>query len=236
MPDAPSIGHNIAAVRERILRACERCGRAPDNIQLVAVSKFHPVSAIEEAMREGLTHFGESRPQELHRKWLELRDSAGSATPHWHMIGSVQRNKAKLVAEAADVVHSVDSLRLAKALSVRLDGRTLECLIQVNISSEESKSGVEPEMADDLVSSVATLPGLNVVGLMGMASISDDAEQVRPQFRLLRETANRISDLEVSGVSMRHLSMGMSHDLEVAVEEGATIVRIGTAIFGHRPA
>lgn len=221
----------------RIERACERCGRSPDDVQLVAVSKFHPVSAIKVAMREGLTDFGESRPQELHGKWDELRPSGDDDdAPRWHMIGSVQRNKAKLVAEAADVVHSVDSLRLAKALSSRLGEKTLECLVQVNISSEESKSGVEPERAEELVASVSALPGLAVVGLMGMASIADDLEVVRPQFRLLRDTASRIADREISGVSMRHLSMGMSHDLEVAVEEGATIVRIGTAIFGHRPA
>ena len=187
---------------------------------------------IEEARRAGVTDFGENRVQEALGK---IRPEDGAA---WHLIGPLQRNKARFAARAFDMIHSVDRLPLGRELDRRLQsaGRIMPVLIQVNTSSEETKSGVEPDRALELAGQLSTLSGLSVRGLMTIPAFTSDPEDARPAFRLLRETRERIASAGITGVEMNLLSMGMSHDFEVAIEEGADVIRVGTAIFGPRPA
>lgn len=227
-----TIKDNLARVCDRISRAAERAGREASSIHLIAVSKTRPLSMIEEARRAGVTDFGENRVQEA----LEKIHPDDGAT--WHLIGPLQRNKAKFAARVFDMIHSVDRLSLGQELDRRLQsaGRTMPVLIQVNTSSEETKAGVEPDRALELAEQLSALPGLSVGGLMTIPAFTPDPEDVRPAFRLLRETRDRIASAGITGVDMNVLSMGMSHDFEVAIEEGADMIRVGTAIFGARPA
>jgi PLP dependent protein len=231
--DPPDRTRVIAArrgeIEARIAAACERAGRDPADVTLVAVTKTHPVASIAAALAAGLTHFGENRVQELAAKRAALPEA--SAT--WHLIGHVQTNKARDAVRSADLVHGVDSARLAEALARRAeaDGRRLPVLVQVNVSGEASKQGCSPEDAAALVAVVAALPELHLDGLMTLAAPADDPETIRPQFRLLRTLRDR---LQTPDLALPVLSMGMSGDYEVAVEEGATHVRIGTALFGAR--
>ena len=229
------IEDNVAAVRARIADACRRASRPTDEVTLVAVSKFVPSPIVSLAMAAGVRDFGESRPQELERKSTEIADQRRGGAIRWHMIGSIQRNKARLVVEHADLIHSVDSLRLARALSDRVpDGQTRDCLVQINISGESTKSGFDSSKAEAAVRAVSAYSRLRVCGLMGMAAYAAEPEDTRPAFAGLRELAKRIEAVGLPGVQMDHLSMGMSNDYTVAIEEGATIVRVGTAIFGER--
>lgn len=223
----PDIARNLAEVRRRIGEACARAGRREEDVTVVAVSKSHPVELIQAARQEGIADFGENRPQELADKARALDGI------RWHMIGHIQRNKAALVADIAHLVHSVDSLRLAKALSMRREasGDPMRCLVQVNISGESSKGGFQPSNVLAGIQEIARMPGIRIVGLMGMAALVEDPEDVRGQFAGLRLLAERCSDASISGVEMVHLSMGMSGDYEVAIEEGATLIRVGSAIF-----
>ncbi len=227
-----TIKDNLVRVYDRISRAAERAGREASSIHLIAVSKTRPLSMIEEARRAGVTDFGENRVQEALEK---IRPDDGAT---WHLIGPLQRNKARFAARAFDMIHSVDRLSLGQELDRRLRsaGRTMPVLIQVNTSREESKAGVEPDRALELAGQLSTLPGLSVRGLMTIPAFTPDPEDARPAFRLLRETRDRIAAAGITGVDMHVLSMGMSHDFEVAIEEGADLVRVGTAIFGARPA
>jgi len=230
-----SLAQNVAQVRQRIADACQRAGRNPGDVTLIAVSKFVPVSVVSSALALGIRDFGESRPQELERKCATVPGERSGGRARWHMIGSIQRNKARTVVECADVIHSVDSVRLARALSDRVPtDEDRACLVQINISGEQSKSGFSISDAIEAVRTVSSQPGLRVCGLMGMAAYSDDPEEARSAFASLRSLAEQINSHDVQETRLSHLSMGMSNDYEVAIEEGATMVRVGTAIFGAR--
>ncbi len=227
-----TIKDNLVRVYDRISKAADRTGREASSIHLIAVSKTKPLAMIEEALRAGVTDFGENRVQEALEK---VRPEDGAT---WHMIGPLQRNKAKSAARIFDMIHSVDRLPLGQELDRRLQaaGKIMPVLIQVNTSSEETKAGVEPDRALELAEQLSVLSGLSVRGLMTIPAYSPDPEDARPAFRLLRDTRDRIATAGVTGIGMDVLSMGMSHDFEVAIEEGADMIRVGTAIFGARPA
>lgn len=220
------IERRLRSVRERIERACDRAGRDPSTVRLVAVSKGHPQSAIRAAYAAGLRVFGENYAQELAAKADALADLPDLG---WRFIGHLQRNKIKLIERAAATVDTVDSLRLAEAISSRAVTRDaeVELLLQVNVGAEPQKSGCSARELPGLVEGIRALPNVRLQGLMTVAPHFDDVEATRPIFAALRVLA------ETHGLP--ELSMGMTHDLEPAVEEGATIVRIGTAIFGPRP-
>jgi hypothetical protein len=218
-----TITANITAVRRRIAAACERAGRSPGQVTLIAVSKGFAVDAIAEAVGAGQRDFGENRVQEAIEKIDAL--AARGITPRWHLIGHLQSNKAKTAADRFAIIHSVDSLRLAEELSRRAERAGI--LLEVNAAQEASKFGFAPTEVAPALSSIATLPHLDVLGLMTVAPLSDDPEVVRPVFRTLRELRDALG--------LRELSMGMTNDFETAIEEGATMVRVGRAIFGERP-
>ena len=221
--------HDIAgamdSVRERVGRACERAGRDAASVQLIAVSKGHPEAAIRAAYEAGLRVFGENYAQELATKASALGDLPDL---RWRFIGHLQRNKIKIIERARATVDTVDSVRLAQAISVRAAARAMDVdvLIQVNVGGEAQKSGCTPDGVPQLVEAVRALPGVTLRGLMTVAPHLEDVEATRPFFASLRTLA------EANGLS--ELSMGMTHDLEQAVAEGATMIRIGTAIFGPR--
>lgn len=226
-----AIAANLAAIHERIGATCRNCGRNPDQVRLVAVSKKKPAADIEAAIAAGHALFGESYVQEFAAKIGEVKSPA-----EWHFIGALQRNKVKYLRGKVAMIHSVDRLSLAREID-RQWGRDAACvdiLIQVNLGDEASKSGTTVEQAIELVRQVALLRHVRIKGLMALPPWYDDPERVRPYFRQLRQLAEQIDAMELAGVSMGELSMGMSHDFEVAIEEGATLVRIGTAIFGAR--
>jgi pyridoxal phosphate enzyme (YggS family) len=229
-----TVAAKLTAVKERIAKAAARVGRAPEAVRLVAVTKTVPVERIREAIDAGQQIFGENRVQEAQAKVQEL----GRDDVQWHLIGHLQRNKVKFVCGLFDLIHSVDSLPLAQELDRRAAryGSAMPILIQVNIGDEATKSGVP--MADTLalVKAVAKLPYVAIQGLMCIPPAVDVPEHARPYFIHLRTLAQRIAQEQVPDVVMAELSMGMSQDFEVAVEEGATIVRVGSAIFGPRPA
>lgn len=236
-PDVLSarIAERLAHVRERIAAACDRAGRSPDDVTLVAVTKTFPVAVVEAAVAVGLRDFGENRVQELVEKAEAIPGEEAGGEVRWHLIGHLQRNKAKDALRAADVFHALDSPRLADTLERRAEqaGRVLPCLVQVNVSGEASKEGVAPEETHAFLDAVSALPHLRVEGLMTLAAPveTDEALEtvVRPQFQLLRRLAET-----APGGPLPVLSMGMSGDYEVAVEEGATHVRLGSALFGPR--
>lgn len=222
----------LATVRQRIAEAAGRAGRDAAEVGIVAVTKKHPIEAIEAAEAAGLRDLGENRVQELAAKVEALRDR----DLRWHLIGHLQRNKARDAVDLADLIHSVDSPRLARKLSREAEEaqRAVSILIQVNTSGEESKGGFEGDGVVEQIAEVCDLPGLRVQGLMTMAPFVDDETILRATFRRTREIAERASDA-ISGFESRHLSMGMSNDFEIAIEEGSTLVRLGTVLFGERP-
>jgi len=222
---AADIGANIDQVRERIARACQRVGRSPEEITLIAVTKTVESSAIATAFELGIRHFGENRVQEAVAKIGQL--SGLKPRPTWHMVGHLQTNKAKVAVEIFDIIHSVDSIRLAEVISRRAE-RTIPILLEVNVSGEASKSGFSLADVEPALEAIVRLPQLEIRGLMTIAPMVADAEQVRPVFR-------QLSSLRDS-LGLKQLSMGMTDDFEVAIEEGATLVRIGRAIFGEREA
>src|SRR6266568_6846722 len=219
---------NIALTRAKIGEAARKVGRSPDEITLVAVSKTVPVELVKIAYNLGVTDFGENRVQEALPKIVEFHPQG----MRWHMIGHLQTNKAGKVVGAFDAVQSVDSLHLAQALN-RHAGKRLPVLLQVNVSGEESKEGMPLDDAPMLARQIAALPAIEVQGLMTIAPLVENPEEVRPVFRRLRNLREQLQD-ELPLCSWQHLSMGMSDDYRVAIEEGATIVRIGRAIFGER--
>jgi PLP dependent protein len=232
------IAAHIAEVRARIAHAAERAGRDPAEVTLVAVSKTQPIELVQMAYRAGISDFGENRVQEA----LPKIDVLHPADLRWHLIGHLQSNKAGKASRVFDCIHSIDSLHLARVLnrnrlehiqntSVHLD--RLPVLLQVNVTGEESKEGVAVAEAPLLARQIAALPSLEIQGLMTIAPLVKDPEEARPAFRALRELRERLRD-ELPEYSWRHLSMGMTGDYQVAIEEGATIVRIGRAIFGER--
>ena len=230
------IAANVAAVCERIARAATRVGREPNSITLMAVSKTVDAERIKEAYAAGLRVFGENRVQEFEGKSAglsELKDA------EWHLIGHLQSNKAKKAAELFHAVDSVDSIRLAERLNQAATeaGKKLEVLIEIKVGQEESKAGIPldaPEL-EELLLAAPRLEHLTIRGLMTVPPFTEDPEGARPYFRLLRDLRDQIAARKLPAIQMDVLSMGMSHDFEVAIEEGSTCVRVGTAIFGARP-
>ncbi|MGH9359005.1 MAG: YggS family pyridoxal phosphate-dependent enzyme [Terriglobia bacterium] len=223
---------NILRVRERIEAACRRSGRRPEEVRLVAVSKTFPAGRIREAFEGGLRDFGENRVQECAQK----KPLLGGLDITWHLIGHLQTNKAQKARSLFNTIHSVDSLRVASALhaaSPNSENR-LPILLQVNLAEEATKFGLREEEAPEIAEAVSRLPSLELRGLMLIPPLFESPERARPYFRRLRELAEKIAGRRLQGVSMRDLSMGMSQDFETAIEEGATMVRVGAAIFGPR--
>jgi len=219
-----AVAANLAAVRRRMENACARAGRAPESVELIAVSKLHEATLVRDCYLAGQRDFGENYAQELRDKAVKLADLPDL---RWHAIGPLQTNKAKYVAKHARAFHALDNLKVAEELSRRRSGEALRCYIEVNLAAEESKTGLDPADAGPFLDSVRRLPGLEIAGLMCLPPLASDPETSRPYFRRLRELAGA---LQLPG-----LSMGTTADFEVAIEEGATAVRVGTAIFGERP-
>lgn len=237
-----SVRDNVRIVQENIAFACARSGRSVDEVTLVAVTKTHPAETVLEAIEAGLQHFGENRVEESQLKIPVVMDRTDVAVT-WHMIGHVQSRKAKDVAPLFDLVHSVDSVKLARKLAVALpEGKTLRVLLEMNVSGEASKEGMDAaswverqDVRERLLQDVREIiaqPGLDVCGLMTVAPIVDNPEHVRPVFASLRGLRDFLS--EALAHPLPHLSMGMTDDYMMAIEEGATLVRVGRAIFGER--
>lgn len=226
-----SISDNLQTIYERIKKAALRCGRNPDTIRLVAVSKTQPASAVQEAVEAGHLLFGENYVQEFRDKSSQLPGEI-----EWHFIGSLQTNKVKYLAGLTKLIHSVDRISLARELDRQWEKTGLNCriLLQVNISGEKTKSGTTVSEVIQLAREISQLPCVRLCGLMTMPPFFDQPERARPYFSELRRLSQLLSEENIPGVSMDELSMGMSGDFEVAIEEGATLVRVGSAIFGER--
>jgi pyridoxal phosphate enzyme (YggS family) len=224
---------NIAAIRERIIQAAERSGRQSEDVKLVAVSKTADAGAVREAIKAGLRIFGENRVQEARDKIAILRFEASNQNLEWHLLGHLQRNKAKYAVGLFELIHSVDSVALADELQRQADkaGRAQRILVEVKLSEEDTKAGVAEKDLWALLEHIKGLKDLALEGLMMMPPFFGNPEEARPYFRRLRELRD---ELQNNGFNLPELSMGMSNDFEVAIEEGATLVRVGTAIFGGR--
>ncbi len=230
-----SVAKNIAAIRERVAQAAHRAGRRPEDIALMAVSKTHPAEKIREAYAAGLRLFGENKVQEFAAKFDALKDLPDA---NFHMIGHLQSNKAVKAAQLFSAVDSVDSLRLAEKLNAAAaaENKHLAILIEINIAGEAAKSGIGPDSPElqALLQAAPRLEHLSFRGLMTVPPIADDPEAARPFFKHLRALRDQIAAQHLPCIGLDELSMGMSHDFEVAIEEGSTCVRVGTAIFGER--
>lgn len=228
-----SIGAGYRAVRERVAEAALRAGRRPEDVLVVAVTKTVTLERIREAVEAGARHLGENYVQEARAKRAAL---AGVDSVAWHLIGGLQKNKAPLAASLFDRIHSLDDLAVARRLDqgARAAGRTIPCLVQVNLAGEPRKGGISSGELAGFLERVAPLVGLTIEGLMTVPPYGADAEASRRHFARLGELREVGSRLRLANVELKHLSMGMSGDFEVAVAEGATIVRLGTAIFGER--
>ena len=225
------VTENLAEVERRVQAACARAGRSRDEVTLIAVSKTKPVSLIEELLPGGTRDFGENKVQELCEKCEQLPGDI-----RWHLIGHLHRNKEKYVVDKACLIHSVDSLRLAQAVSQEGVKKqvTVPILIEVNMAGEESKFGVKPQEAESLIREIARLPAVSVQGLMTIAPFVADPEENRIHFANMKKLCVDIKGKNIDNVNMNVLSMGMTGDYEVAIEEGATMIRVGTGIFGER--
>ena len=225
------VAENYREVDRRVGEACARSGRNRKEGTLIAVSKTKPVELIREAMDAGADVFGENKVQELCDKYEQL-----PKTLHWHLIGHLQRNKVKYIVDKVDLIHSVDSMRLAEEISKEAEKKQtdVKVLIEVNVAQEESKFGVSVDETEELVREIAKLPRIHVLGLMTIAPNVSDPEENRPVFRTLKKLAVDIKMKNIDNVRMDVLSMGMTGDYQVAIEEGATMVRVGTGIFGER--
>jgi pyridoxal phosphate enzyme (YggS family) len=227
------LGARLAQVRAQIDAAALKCGRLPHEITLIAISKTHPASLVKRAIELGATDLGENRVQEAEEKIAEV----GRQKARWHLVGHLQANKARRAIQLFDVIHSLDSIELASRLD-RLCGEErrerLPVLVQVDLGHEETKSGIDEEDLEQLVNGLAASTYLQFIGLMTLPPFIDDPEQVRPFFRRLRELRDELAAKGAFADQKGELSMGMTHDFEVAIQEGATMVRIGTAIFGQR--
>ena len=222
---------NLEEVEEKIAKACERAGRAREEVTLIAVSKTKPVEMLQEIYDEGIRDFGENKVQELTEKYEVMPKDM-----KWHMIGHLQRNKVKYIVDKVALIHSVDSLRLAETIEneAAKHNVTVPILIEVNVAQEESKFGLKTEEVLSLVESMAALPHINIKGLMTIAPYVEDPEENRGIFRQLKKLSVDIAAKNINNVNMSVLSMGMTGDYQVAIEEGATMVRVGTGIFGAR--
>lgn len=225
------VTENLKKVEEKIQRACERSGRSREEVTLIAVSKTKPVEMIREAMASGIVTFGENKVQELLEKQKTITEPL-----NWHMIGHLQRNKVRQLVGKTARIHSVDSLRLAKQIQADFErqGETADILIEVNMAREESKFGLMPEETEEVIREIAAYPNIRVHGLMTIAPFVENPEENRVHFRNLHKLLVDINSKNIDNISMNELSMGMTGDYEVAIEEGATFVRVGTGIFGDR--
>lgn len=223
--------NNFEAIEAKIQAACRRAGRKREDITLIAVSKTKPVEMLQEAYDLGNRIFGENKVQEIIDKYEALPNDIS-----WHMIGHLQRNKVKYIIDKVTLIHSVDSLRLAETIEKEAakKGITADILIEVNAAREDTKFGVLPEMAEELVSDISNLPHIRIKGLMTIAPFVDNPEENRIYFQRLRNLAVDIGENKSDNVTMGVLSMGMTNDYEIAIEEGATMIRIGTGLFGAR--
>ena len=225
------LSDNLHEVQENIRKACERSGRNPEDVTLIAVSKTKPVSDIEQIYAAGIREFGENKVQEMNDKQKVLPGDI-----NWHMIGHLQRNKVKYIVDNVAMIHSVDSVRLAEEISKEAVKKNVavDILVEVNVAKEESKFGLYTEDVSQFVEQISKLPGINIKGLMTSAPFVDNPEDNRQYFKKLKDLSVDINAKNIDNVHMDFLSMGMTNDYVVAVEEGATHVRVGTAIFGHR--
>lgn len=227
------IARNIGKIQEQIAEAALSCGRSPDEITLLAISKTFPEELILQAAEAGLRKFGENRVQEAENKILHIR---GTLQLEWHLIGHLQSNKARRAVELFDVIHSVDGLRLASRISqaaVEMNKKQ-SVLLQVDLGREETKFGADPEQLSGLMEAASKLDGIHLDGLMTIPPFFEDPEESRPFYEKLRELRDKLDAEQPGCLGQKHLSMGMSHDFEEAIREGATIIRVGTAIFGSR--
>lgn len=222
---------NLVQVSENIKKICEKVGRNPEEVRLIAVSKTKPIEMLLEAYEYGCREFGENKVQELVDKYEQMPKDV-----KWHMIGHLQRNKVKYIVDKVVLIHSVDSLKLAEEISREALKKQVEVsiLIEINIAGEESKFGIKPDEAVDMVKAIALLPNIQIEGLMTIAPYVENPEENRQYFAQLKELSVDISLKNIDNVNMNVLSMGMTGDYSVAVEEGATCVRVGTGIFGER--
>ena len=225
------VKENLAYVEQRIAAACKRSGRKRDEVTLIAVSKTKPTEMIEEAIEYGILDFGENKVQEIVDKTQIIQNKV-----NWHMIGHLQRNKVKYIIDKVCLIHSVESLRLAQQIEQEAAKKNIICpiLIEVNVAEEETKYGVTIEETLPLITKIATLPHISIKGLMTIAPYVENPEENRIYFRKLRQLNIDIKSKNIDNVNMDILSMGMTGDYEVAIEEGATLVRVGTGIFGKR--
>lgn len=225
------IAENYKEIQDKIKAACERVGRDPKEVTLIAVSKTKPIECLKDAYEAGARYFGENKVQELCDKYDQMPEDV-----HWQMIGHLQRNKVKYIVGKAELIHSVDSIRLAEEIDkvAEKNGVVANVLLEVNVAKEDTKFGLMPEEVIDFVKEIVRLKNIKVQGLMTIAPFVDDAEENRKHFANLRKLSVDIVNEKVDNVNMSVLSMGMSNDFEVAVEEGATMVRVGTSIFGER--
>ncbi|WP_242938874.1 YggS family pyridoxal phosphate-dependent enzyme [Peptostreptococcus russellii] len=227
-----SIAKNLDKVRQNIKDVAQKCGRKPEEILLLGVTKTVDIDVVEEAIELGITDVGENKPQELTRKYEAIGDKV-----KWHQIGSLQTNKVKYIIDKVELIHSLDRISLAKEIQKRAEKEDLDinCLVQVNVSKEESKHGIYKEDVENFIRECSSnYDRIKIKGLMTMAPFDASREEIRSVFKDLKDLSVKISDMNIDNVEMKELSMGMSGDYEIAIEEGATIVRIGTSIFGKR--
>jgi len=225
------IKNNILEIKDKIEKSLEGTDKTVDDITIVAVSKNVDSQKVVEAFNEGLINFGENRVQEFLKKFEEINEKIS-----WHMIGHLQRNKVKYIYDKVDLIHSVDSIRLAKRINKygRKNNKPISILLEVNVAEDDSKFGFKTEELENAINEIAEFEYISIKGLMTVAPYFDDPEEARPIFKKLKLFFDNLSKLEYNNVSMEYLSMGMSNDYHIAVEEGANIVRIGTDIFGER--
>lgn len=225
------LGKNINLVKDKIIEA-QKKSIYNQTVELIAVTKTVESDIMNEALNYGIENIGENKVQEIQRKYDQINKSV-----NWHLIGTLQTNKVKYIADKVYMIHSVDRIDLAKEIDkqAKKHNRTIDCLVQVKLSEEDTKHGVEPASVLELVKQISSeFKNVRICGLMGMAPYKEAKEETRKYFKELKRIFDEIRDLQIEGVYMKHLSMGMSNDFEVAIEEGATLVRVGTSIFGER--
>ncbi|NYB74119.1 YggS family pyridoxal phosphate-dependent enzyme [Sedimentibacter hydroxybenzoicus DSM 7310] len=227
-----SIKENIDGILERIADVCERSGRNPDDITLIAVSKTVNADRAREAVEAGIVNLGENRVQELTDKYEKLSDTEVK----WHMIGHLQKNKVKYIIDKVELIHSVESIELANEINKRAEKNNLKVniLVELNIGEEESKFGISEESVYDFVKSLEQFENINVLGIMTVAPFAEDPEEIRWVLKKMKVIFDKLSSMNIKNSNMKFLSMGMTNDFEIAIEEGANIIRIGTAVFGER--
>lgn len=222
---------NIEDVLNRVKDAASISNQNPQEVELIAVTKTIDVDIIKQAIDLGITNVAENKVQELVRKYEEI-----GPVVKWHLIGHLQRNKVKYIIDKVDLIHSLDSYRLAEEISKRAEGidRIMECLLQVNVSGEETKYGIDPKDVIHILKEISSLENIKIVGLMTMAPHVEDQEDTRQYFKALKSISEEIDKIDLQNVEMTYLSMGMSNDFEIAVQEGANLIRVGSSIFGER--